>query len=224
MKTANIREIFLSIQGEGPYIGEQQLFIRFCGCNLKCEYCDTDFNITKSKIYTTESLLSEIKKHGEKLVLSLTGGEPLVSVDFLEEFLPPAKTAGHTIYLETNGTLPENLSKIINYIDIVSADIKIESATKQNISFSTIDKFFSVASQKETFIKTVFDSNITDKEITEVIEIATKYNLPIILQPKMNNNSFCDTTCDIENIFRKFVKQYNNIRLIPQMHKFLNVR
>lgn len=224
MKTANIREIFLSIQGEGPYIGEQQLFIRFCGCNLKCEYCDTDFDITKSKTYTTEALLNEIKKHGEKLVLSLTGGEPLVSIDFLQEFIPMAKAAGHTIYLETNGTLPDNLSKIINYVDIVSADIKIESAAKQNISLSTIDKFFNIARKKETFIKAVFDGNITDNEIAEIISVAKKYNLPIILQPKMADISFCDTTRDIENVFLKFVKQYKNIRLIPQMHKFLNVR
>ena len=38
-----IKEIFKSIQGEGPYIGYEQLFVRFCKCNLKCGYCDTDF-------------------------------------------------------------------------------------------------------------------------------------------------------------------------------------
>ena len=42
-KTAYISEIFSSIQGEGLYIGERQLFIRFCGCNLKCDFCDTDY-------------------------------------------------------------------------------------------------------------------------------------------------------------------------------------
>ena len=47
---ANIKEIFLSIQGEGPYIGYRQVFIRFCGCNLDCQYCDTDFLVSDCKL------------------------------------------------------------------------------------------------------------------------------------------------------------------------------
>ena len=43
METAFIKEIFTSVQGEGFFIGEKQIFIRFCGCNLKCDYCDTNF-------------------------------------------------------------------------------------------------------------------------------------------------------------------------------------
>ncbi|MCK5661099.1 MAG: 7-carboxy-7-deazaguanine synthase QueE, partial [Methanosarcinales archaeon] len=39
--TTHIYEIFNSIQGEGPYVGMRQVFVRFCGCNLACEYCDT---------------------------------------------------------------------------------------------------------------------------------------------------------------------------------------
>ena len=38
---AKICEMFTSVQGEGPYVGCKQLFIRFCGCNLNCDYCDT---------------------------------------------------------------------------------------------------------------------------------------------------------------------------------------
>jgi len=39
---ADIAEIFSSIQGEGLYVGRRQIFIRFCGCNLNCRYCDTE--------------------------------------------------------------------------------------------------------------------------------------------------------------------------------------
>ena len=59
-KKVKIREIFKSIQGEGPHVGEQQVFVRFCGCNLKCRYCDTDFEISISKEFTPEELLTEI--------------------------------------------------------------------------------------------------------------------------------------------------------------------
>ena len=49
--TAKIREIFTSIQGEGPYMGEKHAFVRFCRCNLNCEFCDTDFDIKKADEY-----------------------------------------------------------------------------------------------------------------------------------------------------------------------------
>ena len=47
-----VKEIFTSIQGEGPYVGYKQLFIRLCGCNLNCSYCDTDFGVNDSKEYS----------------------------------------------------------------------------------------------------------------------------------------------------------------------------
>ena len=53
-----INEIFSSIQGEGPFVGYKQLFIRFCNCNLNCKYCDTEFK--SGNIYTPESLYKEI--------------------------------------------------------------------------------------------------------------------------------------------------------------------
>jgi organic radical activating enzyme len=56
---AKIKEIFTSIQGEGPYIGVKQLFVRFCGCNLMCEYCDTNYDSKDSRIYTVDELLND---------------------------------------------------------------------------------------------------------------------------------------------------------------------
>lgn len=224
MKKAFIKEIFLSIQGEGPHVGERQLFIRFCGCNMSCNYCDTDFDISESKEYSTSELINIVNKFGTNLTISLTGGEPLVSADFLKEFLPLAKANGHKIYLETNGSLPDKLNQIIDYVDIIAADIKITSATKQNISTFLIDEFFNIASQKETFAKVVFDTDITDLEISEIISIVKKYDIELILQPKMRGNEFSLTSSDSERIFEKFISKYGKTRLIPQLHKFINVR
>ena len=95
----------------------------------------------------------------------------------------------------------------------------VKSATKQENRFSDNKKFLEIANKKETFIKVVFDENILNEEIIEVIELAKENNNLIILQPKMPMNK----DLDIKNIFDKFYSNYKNTRLIPQVHKFLNI-
>ena len=221
---AKIREIFTSIQGEGPYVGTKQLFIRFCGCNLNCAYCDTDFEAAKSKDYTVEELINKINEYGEIFTISLTGGEPLCSAAFLKDFLPEIRKYGHKIYLETNATLPEALEKIIDSVDVVSADIKLKSSTGMNIDSDVYEKFYSLASKKECFAKVVFNEAISDEEINFCVSIAQKYGLLLILQPEMKGNYFSVTSEFSEIIFEKFYTKYSNIRLIPQVHKFINLR
>lgn len=221
---AKIREIFTSIQGEGPYVGTKQLFIRFCGCNLNCAYCDTDFEAAKSKDYTVEELINKINEYGEIFTISLTGGEPLCSAAFLKDFLPEIRKYGHKIYLETNATLPEALEKIIDSVDVVSADIKLKSSTGMNIDSVVYEKFYSLASKKECFAKVVFNEAISDEEINFCVSIAQKYGLLLILQPEMKANDFSVTSEFSEIIFEKFYTKYSNIRLIPQVHKFINLR
>lgn len=221
-KSVFIKEIFESIQGEGPYIGYNQLFIRFSTCNLHCKYCDTDFK-TELKSYTSKELAKEVEQYKNIHSISLTGGEPLLSTEFLQEFLP---LTNKKIYLETNGTLFNELEKIINYTDIISMDIKLSSTTGMPDLFKEHDNFIKIAKKhsKEIFAKVVFDTNITDDEINNVIKIAKENNILIILQSKMDGEILNLKTEFINEIFYRFVSKYQNIRLIPQVHKFLNVR
>jgi len=91
-----VKEIFSSIQGEGLYAGEKQLFVRFCGCNLRCDFCDTDFSREGAREFSVAELKREILSL-EPQTVSLTGGEPLLCVSFLNELLP----LDRKIYLET---------------------------------------------------------------------------------------------------------------------------
>ena len=248
---AKIKEIFASIQGEGLYIGYKQLFIRFCGCNLNCNYCDTDYSaISNYKEYEPIELANEVLKHKDIHSVSLTGGEPLLSVEFLKEFLPIVKNChseaestnilcqtqndvlaeeSHKnnsikVYLETNATLTENLLEIKPYIDIISADIKLESATGIKDSSILHDKFFEACKGVETFAKVVFNDKITQEEIDICSKLAIKHNIPLILQPEMKGNNFTSNPAKYQEIFDKFLSNYQNVRLIPQVHKFLNVQ
>lgn len=212
-----IKEIFTSIQGEGPYVGEKQIFVRFCKCNLNCKYCDTDFKPINAKEYSTEDLFNILYKNSVKTV-SFTGAEPLLEVEFLKELFLNFDL-NKKIYLETNGTLYRELSEIIDFVDVISMDIKLKSATGQENRFEENEKFLDISNKKEAFVKVVFDNNITNDEIDNVIKIAKKQNNIIILQPKMP----MDKDLMLEEIFDKFYEKYKNIRLIPQVHKFLNI-
>lgn len=215
-----IKEIFQSIQGEGPYIGVNQLFIRFSSCNLRCSYCDTDFK-TDLHEYDVNELLEEVNKYDKVHSISLTGGEPLIEIEFLKDFL---KKVNKKIYLETNGTLFDNLKQIIDCTDIISMDIKLPSTTGMSPLWTCHEQFIEIAKQKELFIKVVFDNMITEDEILKTTELAKKYNLLIILQPKMDGEFLKLKTEFINNTYYKFIDLYENVRLIPQVHKFLNVR
>lgn len=226
---AKIIEIFSSIQGEGPYIGVKQLFIRFSGCNLQCDYCDTNSDFSGSCLeFTPEELRKYIQDFNLRTVhsISITGGEPLIWADFLQEFLQEISSlTGSKIYLETNSTLKNNLEKIIDYIDIISADIKLPSASGIEGSFAIHDEFFKTAKKydKEIFAKVVFDENILDDEIAHCLKLAEKYNLPLVLQPKTSGEKISVEPEKILEIFNKFLDNYPNVRLIPQVHKFLGV-
>lgn len=216
-----IKEIFESVQGEGPYIGYNQLFIRFSKCNLKCKFCDTDF-ISDLKEYTAQELKDIVNSHKNVHSISLTGGEPLLDTDFLCEFLPLISSK---VYLETNGTLYENLEKIINYIDIISMDIKLQSSSLNPDTFSNHEKFIKIAkaASKEIYLKVVFDENISDNEILKTASLAKENNLLLVLQPKMDGEILNLSPDFIYKTYYKFLKNYKNVRLIPQVHKFLNL-
>lgn len=215
-----IKEIFASVQGEGPYVGCEQIFVRFCDCNLNCNYCDTDFKGEKE--YTANSLKEHIEKYDLSTVhsLSLTGGEPLIFSDFLNEFLPLVNVKK---YLETNATLWKDLEKIEKHIDIISADIKLPSSTKIKPLWTLHDKFFETAKKynKEIFAKVVFNDEITEDEIKNCIQLAKKHELELILQPQTKNNEILPKSTS--KIFERFLSEYNHTRLIPQVHKYLVV-
>ena len=222
MNKVKIKEIFASIQGEGPYVGYKQLFIRFCNCNLKCNYCDTEFSSNSDfEEYCPNELAEKVNEFKDVHSVSLTGGEPLLSVDFLKEFLP---LVNKKIYLETNATLCDKLLEIRPFVDIISADIKLESATGIKDSYKFHDKFFEACKGLETFAKIVFNKNITDEEIEKCCKLSKKYQIELILQPEMIGDKMSVTSDFCAQILDKFLKNYENVRLIPQVHKFLDVR
>lgn len=219
LSSTYIKEIFVSTQGEGPYVGQKHIFVRFCKCNLACKFCDTDFSPENAKKYSIDELYATLKSLNAD-VISFTGGEPLLDYIFLKEFLKKYKgKLNKKIYLETNGTCFEELKKNIDYIDIIAMDIKLKSAAGQDNDFKINEEFIKIALKKELFLKVVFDENISDWEIIKTSSLAKKYNIKLVLQPKMPISK----NINLEEIYEKFYLNYHNVFLIPQTHKFLNL-
>ena len=126
-----VKEIFLTLQGEGAHAGRPVVFCRFAGCNLwsgreedrasaTCRFCDTDFVGTDGTLgnrYATEEELADTiaaQWTGDDCnrYVVLTGGEPLLQVD--GPLIAALHARGFAIAVETNGTIeaPEGLDWI----------------------------------------------------------------------------------------------------------------
>ncbi|MBR1442016.1 MAG: radical SAM protein, partial [Firmicutes bacterium] len=102
-----IAEKFISINGEGQKAGELAVFIRFNGCNLACDYCDTKWANMPSSPYdimTDEEIISYIISTGIKNV-TLTGGEPMIQDDIICLLEKLAALDDISVEIETNGSI-----------------------------------------------------------------------------------------------------------------------
>ena len=224
----DILEIFSSIQGEGPYVGERQIFIRLKDCNLDCIYCDVDKTRRPLKV-TVEDIVAEIKKINKKIkhkTISLTGGEPLLYTGFLQILLPELKKMKFKIYLETNATLPDELKKIISYIDIVSADIKLPSVTGERPFWESHKNFIKIASDKNIFIKIIVSRALKIEEFKKAVLLVKRINnkLPFIIQPVMIRKKININSRKLFKLQGFALKFLEKVLIIPQMHKVLGVR
>ncbi|MBL0767422.1 7-carboxy-7-deazaguanine synthase [Sphingopyxis sp. DHUNG17] len=117
-----VKEIFLTLQGEGVQSGRRAVFCRFAGCNLWtgreqdranaiCKFCDTDFVGTDGTLggkYADAAALADViaacwgDDRGDRYVV-LTGGEPMLQVD--DELIAALHDRGFAIAIESNGTM-----------------------------------------------------------------------------------------------------------------------
>ncbi len=243
-KTAPLQEVFSSIQGEGIHVGKRQVFVRFAHCHLKCAYCDTPMTTADGQCHVEtppgsgqivhypnpmqpatlvtiiEHLLQTTRHHS----VSFTGGEPLLYHAFLKDVLPHVQQHAPT-YLETSGTQPEFLEEILPWTDIIAMDIKLPSATQEPPQYGNHAAFYRVAQQKTCFVKIIFNNETTQEELDAVKAIVTNRQTPIILQPETNLDDRKvylkpQRMLEIEQTLSAW---FDDVRVIPQTHKMLNI-
>ncbi len=231
---ARISEIFSSIQGEGKLIGTRQVFVRFSGCNLDCNYCDTP--LSRNPLYGDEFDINTLHKKIDELItsdfhsISLTGGEPLLHADFIKNFLEEYNLPS---LLETNGSLPDEITKLVELIDYASLDIKLpEHGAVKNWDDLLFREMESVKILIEEGINSycklvVLPTTQTDTvssiaaRISEEIPNASK--MPLVVQPASPLEFWAGKTHKLLEISEK-AGEHLNVLTIPQVHKLLKLR
>lgn len=238
---ANVIEVFSSIQGEGKYVGHRQVFVRFSGCNLKCRYCDTLVSHAPYKHCTVEKnagsrkftqfdnpievdLLADQINHllcFPHHSVSFTGGEPLCRADFIHAL---SKRLTCPLFLETNGTLYQELDKVIRDVDFISMDIKLPSITGKDL-WTEHRRFLKKALKRDIYVKLVVSGETTPEEFEQAVLLiaSVERNIPFIIQPVTPINGCKAVSPDeVLRYQERALSLLQDVRVIPQTHKFID--
>ena len=197
-----VSEIFTSFQGEGPYIGTPATFLRLYGCNLDCEWCDTDISTYEmlSVDDVAEILMTQMEFNNINLLV-ITGGEPTLQMEEIKRLIKELPE-DIKIQLETNGSIFEYLPEI-EYVISPKED-------KEKV-FENYYKYDNV------FFKFVITC---EEDIDEVISIKNKYGYDktIWLQGEFSRDAL------MADLIRENFPRLENIKLSVQTHKYLKQR
>ena len=209
------------MQGEGHNTGRAAVFIRFAGCNLRCSFCDTEFNAYREM--SDEEIVDAIKAilpspitHHPSPLIVLTGGEPTLQVD--EAFVDLLHQHGYEVAMESNGTrpAPSNLDWLT-----VSPKIFGEGCLVRSSSARLLPKGRKKGDGRiPDEIKVVFDEDTPSKLSSLHLSPVTCHQF-LYLQP-------CDTGDPVRNkgitqACVEYIKAHPQWRLSLQTHKLIDI-
>ncbi len=207
----DIQEIFPTLQGEGPYAGHPAVFTRLGGCNLACNFCDTEFETYQN--LSLKKILEEIQKFAKnsqseivrKLVV-ITGGEPLRQP--IKKLCEELIKLGFLVQIETNGTIYRDLPK----------EVKIICSPK-----IVNDRYYPIRPDLLARINAFkFIVSKNQKDYSQISEVGqSQSNIPVYLQPMDEY----DEERNQENLeYTKRLCEENGHLLSLQIHKILGIK
>ena len=200
-KTYRINEIFYSLQGEGYNTGRAAVFIRFAGCNLRCPFCDTEFE--RYQELTLDDIVRSVSDYPDPChtLAVLTGGEPTLQADW--QLVDALKKVGYEVTMESNGTMlpPDN----IDFLTLSPKTPKIQVAPNTKY-------------QKE--LKMVFSSKEQFEQLLHALETSNGEAF----------FNFASETGDAERNRQimqdcvAYIKEHPHWRLSLQTHKLIGIK
>ncbi|OGS05154.1 MAG: hypothetical protein A3G41_01325 [Elusimicrobia bacterium RIFCSPLOWO2_12_FULL_59_9] len=224
LPAARVVEIFSSLQGEGLYLRERQIFLRLGGCNLHCDYCDEPETIPLSsgKVMSLTSVqrrIESLQKSSRPESVSITGGEPLLHWNFLLSLLPWIKSRGLGTYLETNGTLTQALDKLERHVDRIAMDIKLPSATGRDLWH--LHREFLRRFHSKSFVKVVLTEVSAEPEWERAVALIAEVSrdVPLFLQPATEVAGILPLDpARVQKYYEHAKKSLTRVKVLPQQH------
>lgn len=207
----DVQEIFSTLQGEGPYAGHPAVFIRLGGCNLTCDFCDTEFESYKNS--SLIEILSEVQKLAKNSVgqivrklIVITGGEPLRQP--IEKLCEELVKLNFLVQIETNGTLFRELPKQVKII----CSPKISNGKYHQIRPDLLERIDAIK-----FIVSKTRSGYQNAD--EVGQL--KFQIPVYVQPMDEYDKIKN-----QNNLQHAVKlcEDNGYLFSSQIHKILGIK
>ncbi|MBQ0034234.1 MAG: radical SAM protein [Bacteroidales bacterium] len=146
-----INEIFYSLQGEGANTGMPSVFIRFAGCNLRCPFCDTEFE--QYTEMSLDAILDAIDEYPSDFII-LTGGEPSLQAD--DALIEALHERDKVVAIETNGT--HRLPKDIDWVTVSPKEgskIVLREADELKVVFTgqDVEPYFSMIDAESYYLQ-----------------------------------------------------------------------
>ena len=239
---APLFEVFSSVQGEATRVGERHLFVRLAGCDLECVFCDTPASRRipdEARLFlpggretapnplsraTLDAWVTRLDAEaGPHHAISVTGGEPLLFVDYLRPLFEGWRARGLPVLLETGGHRPDELARIIDAVDIVMMDVKLQSSAGVTTPPDVTRAFLETAATRECAVKLVVNARTTFEEIEPIVTLLPEA-VPLILQPVMGSKFDPPRGEQVLELQRRCMPRHRSTRVIPQTHKILHVR
>lgn len=221
------------------------MFLRLSGCNLSCSYCDTPGareGTDRCTILDWTGIREDLPNPVEvaeaaRIILSLwnpamhsvsvTGGEPLLQAGELAGLLPLLKREGMGIYLETNGTLHEELRGLLPWIDWIAMDLKLPSTQGGVDLLEEHRRFLRLALSRRVFLKMVIDAVTGEEELTRACRRLGEEagGVTLVLQPATPMKGEKGITPKRAAELHRLASGYfRDVRVIPQVHRLWGVR
>ncbi len=200
-----IYSIFRSLQGEGLTIGAPTAFIRTSGCPLRCAYCDTPQAFDEGEEMSLEAILAKVAGM-ECRHVCLTGGEPLAQRESLR-LLDRLLGQGYHVVLETNGAMPLDEMPCVENLTI-SMDIKCPSSGESGKMIYENIELLGPTDQLKFII-----SDDVDYAFAKEVVVKREPKCEIIFTPVGGK--------DLKNLAEKVLEDRLNVRVLPQLHKFI---
>jgi 7-carboxy-7-deazaguanine synthase len=206
-QTLTINEIYHSIQGESTWAGQPCVFVRLTFCDLRCNYCDTEYAFYEGKKQTLLEIVDAVMKFHCPLV-EITGGEPLLQKNVLP-LMSMLADAGRTVLLETSGA--HDISAVDPRVHRIM-DLKTPGSgeVEKNL-WSNIDQL-----TLRDEVKFVIGSR---EDYDWSCEKVRRYNLPSLCRAVLFSPIF--GRIDPREIVEWILADRLDVRFQLQMHKFI---